>query len=107
MVVQMTLNKIEELKERPHHERKTIALYWAIGIAVLLLVAWGYFAVRNIGNTAVALTNAQNTMHLSTQTAAAASISQDQLVITPPELTASSTNGRVELVPKSSMWNSN
>lgn len=107
MVVQMTLNKIEELKERPHHERKTIALYGAIIVAAFFLFVWGYFALRNIGNTAVALTNAQNSMHLSTQTAAAASISQDQLVITPPELTASSTNGRVELVPKSMMLNQN
>ena len=99
MVVQRTLDKIEELKERPHHERRTIALYFAIGIAGALLLFWGFFAVRGIGKTAMQLTSQQNTPRASVQTASAAAAADSMLLGEPPELTASSTNGRVELVP--------
>lgn len=101
MVVQRTLNKIEELKERPHHERKTIALYWAIGVAVLLLLLWGYFAVRSIGETAIALTNEQNQPPAISQTASAAGANAGPIQGAETVLVASSTNGHVDLVPAS------
>ncbi len=99
MVVQRTLDKIEELKQRPHHERRTIALYGAIAVAALLVIFWGFFAVRSIGKTAIALTKEQNAPRVVPQTASAAAAADSTLLGAPPELTASSTNGHVDLVP--------
>lgn len=99
MVVQRTLNKIEELKDRPHHERRIIARYWAIGVAAALIVVWGFFAVRGIGRTAIELTRLQNTPKVAPQTASAAEAANSVMLGAPPELTASSTNGHVDLVP--------
>jgi hypothetical protein len=99
MVVQRTLAKIEELKERPHHERRTIAMYWAVGIVIALTVFWGFFAVRAVGRTAVNLTNLQNTPQVSVQTASAAGAFESDSTETRSNLMASSTNGYVDLVP--------
>ena len=97
MVVQRTLAKIEELKDRPHHERRTIAIYWAVGVAGFLLVFWGFFAVRSIGNTAIRLSTEQATPPNTTQTAsAAAALSNTDSA--PQGLSASSTNGYVDLI---------
>lgn len=101
MVVQRTLAKIEELKERPHHERRSIALFWAIGIMAVLAVVWGFFAFRAVGRTAVNLTNLQNTPPVSAQTASAAGAGSGEVLDTPQYSTASSSNGYVHLVPSS------
>ncbi len=100
MVVQRTLAKIEELKERPHHERRTIALYWAVGIVAVLIVFWGFFAVRTIGRTAIELTRQQNIPKSYAETASAAA-ADSVMLGAPPELTASSTNGYIDLIPAS------
>lgn len=99
MVVQRTLDKIEELKERPHHERRTIAAYGAIGFSGLLLLGWGFFALNSFGDTAIRLTQAGVIDGGNPQAAAAASIavSEDRN----KEMIASSTNGRVDLIPAS------
>ncbi len=99
MVVQRTLDKIEEIKERPHHERRTIALYWAVGITTFLMLFWGFFAVRGIGKMAVRLTQQQEAPQAAVQTASAVAAADTILFGEPQPLTASSTNGRVELVP--------
>ena len=104
MVVQRTLNKIEELKERPHHERRTIALYIAVGTVAVLTLFWGFFVVRRLGNFAMSL----NGPHEATQVAASANLNfaasaaaaADSMMLgAPTEFTASSSNGRVDLVP--------
>ena len=33
---------IEKLKERPHHERRAVALTIAIGVVIVLFVAWAF-----------------------------------------------------------------
>lgn len=103
MVVQRTLDKIDELKERPHHERRTIALYGAIIVAGFFLLFWGFFAVRKIGHTAVQLSKDQDAMALSvsSQAASAAAAGAETSASPSPsaQLTASSTNGYVDLVP--------
>lgn len=106
MVVQRTLDKIEELKERPHHERRIIALYAAVGVSGFLLLFWGFFAVRNIGEFAISLTQ-HTTAPASTENIAAANTAQTASAAAATEreahiesYTASSTNGYVDLVPK-------
>jgi hypothetical protein len=98
MVVQRTLNKVEELKERPHHERRAIAYYGAIGIAGLILIIWGFFALNRFGDNAQSLTDAGVLDSGNPQAAAAASIIVQEEPA-PGTLTASSSNGRVDLVP--------
>ncbi len=99
--MQRTLAKIEELKERPHHERRAIALYVAIGMMVFLGLFWGFFAVRAVGKTAVHLTNLQNAPYPSAQTASAAGAAGSDTAGAQAQTTASSTNGYVDLVPSS------
>jgi hypothetical protein len=41
MVYQRTLNKIEEIKERPHHERRQYAAALALIVVAVLFVGWG------------------------------------------------------------------
>ena len=109
MVVKRTLAKIEELKERPHHERRAIAQYGAIGVMAFLVIFWGFFATRAIGRTAVNLERAQYASSTPTTpdtvpaaaVAAAASAVEPPTVAPPKGLTASSTNGYVDLVPAS------
>ncbi len=101
MVVQRTLNKIEELKDRPHHERRTIALYWAVGVMLVLFLLWGFFAVRAVGNTAITLSNQQSAPQPAVQTASAAAALEAQEKAASKELVASSTNGYVDLIPAS------
>lgn len=101
MVIRRTLAKIEELKERPHHERRTIAIYWAVGVAAVLVVFWGFFAVRSIGRVAMQLSENQNTPKLTQQTASAAAATDSEIQGAPPELSASSTNGYIDLIPSS------
>lgn len=88
MVIQRTLEKIEELKERPHHERKAIAFYGATITAALLFVLWGFFAVRGLSRTAMSF-------NAPAQTAGAAA--SDALPQS-SETVASSSNGRVEFI---------
>ena len=45
MVVQSTLNN---LKEKPHDEKKAVASSIAIGVVILLLVGWGFLFIRKI-----------------------------------------------------------
>ncbi len=76
-------------------------MYWAVGIALFLFVFWGFFAVRSIGRTALGLTRDQGTPKSAPQTASAAAAADSVLLGEPTEFTASSTNGRVDLVPSS------
>ena len=46
MALQDTL---DNLRERPHHERHTIAMIGASLAVVVLLVAWGFFFFRSFG----------------------------------------------------------
>lgn len=104
MVVQRTLNKIEELKERPHHERRTIALYIAVGTVAVLILFWGFFMVRKLGNFAMGLNahteTAQAAETGNVSSAASAAAAADSMMLgAPTEFTASSTNGHVDIVP--------
>jgi hypothetical protein len=45
MVVQRTINN---LNDRPHDERKTIASGIAVGVVVVLLIGWGFLFLRKI-----------------------------------------------------------
>jgi hypothetical protein len=45
MVVQRTL---DNLKEKPHEEKKVVAGGIAIAVVLLLLVGWGFLFLRNI-----------------------------------------------------------
>ena len=109
MVVQRTLNKIEELKERPHHERRAVALYGAVGVVIFLGLIWGLFTLRSLGNFAMRVngtneaplaTNQDDAANASAANAAsAAAATQASSPAAPTGYTASSTNGRVEIVP--------
>jgi hypothetical protein len=100
MVVQRTLAKIEELKERPHHERRAIAAYGAIAVSGVLFLGWSVIALNGFGETAVRLTQVDPEPGTA-QTAGVAGALGNGDVSAPytGSLTASSTNGRVELVP--------
>lgn len=104
MVVQRTLDKIDELKERPHHERRTIALYGAVIVAGFFLLVWGFFAVRKVGHSAMQLSKGQDalTLSVSGQTASAAAAGAETSAAPSPSasLTASSTNGYVDLIAR-------
>ncbi|MBP9758022.1 MAG: hypothetical protein KBD06_05460 [Candidatus Pacebacteria bacterium] len=104
MVVQRTLNKIEELKERPHHERRAIAFYIAIGVVAFLILFWGFFVVRSLGSFALRLNTEPETAVVvqsgNVGSAASAAAAADSMMLgAPTQFTASSSNGRVELVP--------
>lgn len=45
MVVQKTL---DNLKDRPHDEKKAVAGGIAIAVVVVLMIAWGFLFLRNI-----------------------------------------------------------
>lgn len=76
-------------------------MYWAVGVMLLLFLLWGFFAVRSVGKTAANLTNQQNTPQISAQTASAAGVIGAENNRASEPRVASSTNGRVELVPAS------
>ena len=103
MVVQRTLNKIEELKERPHHERRTVALYIAVGVVAFITLFWGFFALRKLTKFAVRVNNGQSGQVVQNAntgaTASAAAATDGMFKESPRELMASSSNGRVDLVP--------
>lgn len=99
MVVQRTLDKIEEIKARPHHERKAVAMWWAVSVTVLLLLFWGFFAVRNIGKTAAQLSQDQENAAGAVQAASVAASTDTSLEMQPSGYSATSSNGHVELVP--------
>lgn len=48
MVVQKT---IDNLKDRPHDEKKAVASGIAISVIVILLIGWGFVFIRNVQNT--------------------------------------------------------
>lgn len=50
MVVQKT---IDNLKDRPHDEKKAVASGIAISVIVILLIGWGFLFVRRVQNTPV------------------------------------------------------
>ena len=45
MVLQRT---IENLKDRPKHERRAVALLCALGVVVVLLIGWMFFFFRTV-----------------------------------------------------------
>lgn len=108
MVVQRTLNKIEELKERPHHERRAVALYIAVGVVVFLGLIWGFATVRALSKTAMRLNGSQGASvavqeeggvsNLNAAASAAAATGGTSAAAL-RGYTASSTNGKVEIVP--------
>lgn len=49
MVVQRTINN---LRERPKHERKAVATWIAIGIVVILLLAWVIVSLARLRSSA-------------------------------------------------------
>jgi hypothetical protein len=98
MVVQRTLDKIDELKERPHHERHAIALRGAVLVSGLLLIVWGFFTVRGVSKIAMELSAAQNALSNTPQAASAAAATTQSAPQPAMSLTASSTNGYVDLV---------
>ncbi len=108
MVVQRTLNKIEELKERPHHERRAVAMYWAVGVVGFLVLFWGFFTLRTLGRTAMRL-NAPRASAVAVETApqgnpsaasaaSAAAALEASSGAQPQGYTASSTNGTVDII---------
>jgi hypothetical protein len=98
MVVQRTLAKIEELKERPHHERRALAAYGGMAVSGLLLLSWGFFSINNLsefGSSGQSIAQNQNVNAQAASVAGAFSSSEPA----PALQVASSSNGRVELVP--------
>ena len=91
-MIQRTLDKIEELKERPHDERRAIALYGALLVMGILLLGWGAMAIRGVasGEPVVAETGDPQTA-----SAAAAFTGTDSTELP----YASSTDGYVDLIP--------
>lgn len=45
MVVQSTINN---LKEKPHEEKKAVATSIAVGVVVILIIGWGFLFMRKI-----------------------------------------------------------
>lgn len=50
MVVQKTL---DNLKDRPHDEKKAVASGIAISVIVILLIGWGFLFIKRVQNTPV------------------------------------------------------
>jgi len=48
MVVQKTL---DNLKDRPHDEKKAVASGIAIAVVVILIIGWGFLFLRKVRNT--------------------------------------------------------
>ena len=44
------IEMLDNLKERPHHERKAIALWVTVGIVVVLFLGWAIFFFQRIQN---------------------------------------------------------
>jgi hypothetical protein len=42
---------IDNLRERPKHERQAVAFWIAIAVVLVLVVAWGIFFFRSVGST--------------------------------------------------------
>lgn len=107
MVVQRTLDKIDELKERPHHERRAVARRIALGIVAFLILFWGFFQVRALSNFALRLNTPQESRVGTAETqsptrasaAASAAAALDSSAAAPSGYTASSTNGTVQIIP--------
>ncbi len=47
MVLQRT---IDNLRERPHHERRAVALGIAVSVMLILFLCWGIYFFRTIGS---------------------------------------------------------
>lgn len=78
-----------------------MALWWAVGVTVFLVLFWGFFAVRGIGRTAMQLSVDQQNAVNTAQTASVAATGDQAVPEVPRGLTASSTNGYVDLVQPS------
>ena len=51
MVIQ---NTIDNLRDRPHHERRAVALGISLGVVAVLFLGWIVFFVRNVQRDALA-----------------------------------------------------
>lgn len=80
MVLQKT---IDNLRERPHDERRAVALGVAIAVMVILFIGWAIFFVRSIQTSQVL--PAIQYDDFSTQTAASAAIDTTGWVSTPQD----------------------
>lgn len=50
MVYRRALEKIDALKERPHHERRAIAAALALGVVAVLFLGWAVVFFRSISS---------------------------------------------------------
>jgi hypothetical protein len=42
---------IDNLRERPKHERQAVAFWISIAVVIVLIIAWGIFFIRSIDST--------------------------------------------------------
>ncbi len=97
-MVQRTLEKIDNLKQRPHHERRAIAAYASYAVVGVLVLGWAFASLNSLTDQAESIAQASAAQSAQAASAAQAVVPEEQTV--PTDLVASSTNGRVELVPK-------
>lgn len=96
MVIQRTLDKIEELKERPHEDRKAVAFAGSLIVMAVLLVGWGAMALRSVAPDSQTIAETDGSQAASAAAAFPISDSEELLY-------ASSSDGYVDLVSESEM----
>jgi predicted PurR-regulated permease PerM len=52
MVIQHVKRRVEDMRERPPHEREAIATMTAVAVMVVLFLGWVIFFARGVGNMA-------------------------------------------------------
>ncbi len=67
------LRTIDNLKERPKHEREAVAFWIAIAVVIVLLIGWGIFFFRSL-----AVTNLQPVTEAYTDAVAEAQAKQEE-----------------------------
>ena len=58
MVVKRTINR---LKQRPHHERRAVALFISAGVVVVIFIGWAYAFFSGVHANAIAQQQAAQT----------------------------------------------
>ncbi|MBI5645024.1 hypothetical protein HY970_02890 [Candidatus Kaiserbacteria bacterium] len=91
MVIERTLRRIENLKERPHHERRALAASIAIGLVATLFLGWSVLFFKRLAKYPAATSGSASQEAIAATASARAAFEASY---------ASSSDGYVDLAPR-------